>query len=169
MFELFVPYILASLLGIGTDDAAAPAQDLASDTSVAAPDQTARVPEDQTPTGRFTTAGEIRMILSATKTQWINIRPYDGNDLLYFTQLASWRCGLWDVSYGVNGDEPITAFPLEPCHDDTASPNSMTDMDNFLPYLVFPLDSLQSVKVRITYDDGTTDDAIYGRNMVLIP
>lgn len=176
MFELFLPYLIATVLGVSPEPSASvavvPEVSTAAVEAIAvatAPPPATRAPEDQTPTGRFTTAGEVRMILSATKTQWIAVRPYDGQDLLYFTQLASWRCGLWDVSYGLNGAEPVTPFPLEPCHDDTATPNAMTQIESYLPYLALPADSVQSVKVRITYDDGTTDEAIYGRAMVLIP
>lgn len=169
MLELFLPYLIGIALGVDPTSGGAMPETVAVMPQIATPDTASRTPEDQTPTGRFTTAGEVRMILSATKTQWIAIRPHDGNDLLYFTQLASWRCGLWDVAYGINGDDPVTPMPLEPCHDNTATPNALIDVENNLPFLTFPADSLQSVKVRITYDDGTTDEAVYGRNMVLIP
>lgn len=166
MYILYLPLVIGSFFGIAPDDDSAPAMTAAAPTETAGTD---RSPEDQTPTGKFTTAGEVRMILDMTKPQWIAIRPYEGQDLLYFTQLASWRCGLWDVHYGVNGAPPETPFDLEPCHDDSPTPNAMTQIEDFLPYITFPLDSLEQVEVRVTYDDGSTDTATYERSAVLMP
>ncbi|QQA44010.1 hypothetical protein [Pelagovum pacificum] len=131
-------------------------------------DDAAPVPEDQTPTGQFTTATEVRQILEMTKPQWIAVREYDGRDLLYFTQLLSWRCGLWDITYSVNGG-PDEVFPMEPCHEGTATPNALTQVEDFLPYATLPLGSVESVSVTITYDDGGTDSASYERPQVLMP
>ena len=67
----------------GTDEvAAAPSGDTA-DRYVAEP---------QVPSGKFTTATEIKPIMGATKGNWVAVREYDGNDLVYFTHILSWRC-----------------------------------------------------------------------------
>jgi len=124
-------------------------------------------PEDQTPTGKFTTATEVKPILSATKPNWVAVRNYDGKDLLYFTNLLAWRCGLHQVSYGVNGaaEQPLE---FEECHLDTGQPNALT-METLMPFLTFDAGSINSLSVTVIYDDGTTDTATYQRSDILMP
>ncbi|MFC6640566.1 hypothetical protein [Sulfitobacter profundi] len=71
------------------------------------------VAEDQTPTGRFTTAAEVKPILNATRGNWIAVREYDGQDLVYVTHLWSWRCGLAAMAIAVN-DAPMQNWPMPP-------------------------------------------------------
>lgn len=115
----------------------------------------------------FTTAAEVKMILDATKPQWIAVREWEGQDLIYFTNLLSWRCGLTSVSFSVNG-EPAEALVMEPCYEDTATPNALQATD-ILPYVTRPLGSVQTVTVSVTYDDDTPDEASYERKAVLMP
>ena len=125
-------------------------------------------PEDQTPTGRFLTATEVKPILGATKASWIAVREWDGMDLIYFTQIESWRCGLHAVYYGVNGAPAETPWEMEPCYLDTAAPNAIK-AEGRLPYTELPLKSVESVSIRIIYDDNTEESAEFARNMVLMP
>ena len=129
----------------------------------------AREPEPQVPTGKFTTAVEVRPILGMTKQNWVAVRLYNGNDLVYFTHLLAWRCGLWEIRYSVNNSDDVQSFPMEPCHEDTAQPNAMTDVANFLPYVTLPPESVESIYVELVMDDGTTDFAVFQRQAVLLP
>lgn len=141
-------------------------------------DQTASVPtflapatglvaEPQTPTGRFTTALEVKPILNATRATWIFVREYDGKDLMYVTNLWSWRCGLLEMRVGINGNPP-EIWPLPPCRLDQQSPAAILDEDG-LSFAEFPLGSLALIEVQITYDDLTTDSAKFNRNGMLAP
>lgn len=113
------------------------------------------VAEPQEATGRFTTATEVRPILTATRGNWVSVREYDGQDLVYVTHLWAWRCGLVQLKLGINGAAP-QLWPLPACHTDTAQPNGILDTDG-LPYRSFNLQSVDTVTVEITYDDLTTD------------
>ncbi len=117
----------------------------------------------------FTTAAEVKPILTATKPQWIAVREYDGNDLLYFTNLLAWRCGVDKILYGLNGAPAETVFAAEPCHDGEAQPNALKMDQGQDIYLTLPLQSVQNVTLLITYDDGSTDRADYARNAILTP
>ena len=125
------------------------------------------VAEDQTPSGKFTTATEVRPILQVTKANWIGVREYGGNDLLYLTHLWSWRCGLLSISVAIN-DGPYTEQPLPACHMDFATPNAILP-DDGLPYSVHPLGSIARVGVRVTYDDLLVEEASFDRAQVRIP
>ncbi|WP_259779127.1 hypothetical protein [Aliiroseovarius crassostreae] len=114
----------------------------------------------------FTTAAEVRPILDATQANWVALREYDGQDLLYFTHLLAWRCGLEQVQFSVNGGD-VQVFELEPCYMDEAQPNAIKATDS-LPFLNFPLSSVEQVDVTLTYDDGATASGSYARANILM-
>ncbi len=103
----------------------------------------------------FTTAAEVKPILAATRANWVSVREYEGQDLLYVTHLWSWRCGLDGMRIGVNGAEPVI-WPMPPCHEDQAAPNAILSEDG-LPYGVFPLGSIQQITIDVFYDDRTME------------
>jgi hypothetical protein len=125
------------------------------------------VPEPQVPTGTFTTATEVRPILQATKGNWVAVREFNGQDLLYVTHLWAWRCGLAALAISVN-DEPMQNWPLPPCHADSATPNAILDSDG-LPYLTLRLGSVEKIEVQIVYDDLTMERASWARAEVKMP
>jgi hypothetical protein len=168
MFELFLPYLIAGIIGIAPEgDSPTVMADVTEVTDVAATAD--RLPEDQTPTGKFTTAGEVKPILGMTKANWVAVRNYENQDLLYFTHLMSWRCGIWEVRYGLNGAAPIEIFEMEPCYEDTASPNSMMVTEGYLPFMTFAENSIESIIVEITFDDGTVETGEFARSSIEIP
>lgn len=123
--------------------------------------------EPQQPTGKFTTATEVKPILSATKPNWVAVREFNGQDLVYVTHLLSWRCGLLQLRYSVNGGA-MREWPLPPCLTETAQPNALRSEDG-PPYRAFDPGSVRSVRVEILYDDLSTDSADYQRADVLMP
>jgi len=123
--------------------------------------------EDQTPSGKFTTAGEVRPILGMTKANWVALREYDGQDLLYVTHLMAWRCGLHELRYAVNGG-PMQVWPMPPCLEGTAQPNAIRT-EGGLPFVAFGLGEVQSVRVELLYDDLSEDSHEVLRQDVLMP
>ena len=123
--------------------------------------------EPQVPSGKFTTATEVRPILGATRGNWVAVRDWDGQDLLYVTHLWSWRCGLLAMRIGLNGAAPED-WPLPDCHLDSATPNAITPEDG-LPYRSFPAGSVQSVTVELVYDDLGEETATFERAAIQMP
>ncbi|WP_204114900.1 hypothetical protein [Shimia biformata] len=122
--------------------------------------------EDQSPTGKFLNATETRMILDATKGSWVAVREYDGRDLVYLTQLLSWRCALHQIRFSVNGGE-MQVWPMAPCYADEPSVNALKEGDQI--YVEYDLGSVQSVEIEVLYDDMGTDTVTYDRAAVLMP
>ncbi|CUH69654.1 hypothetical protein TL5118_03624 [Thalassovita autumnalis] len=116
--------------------------------------------EPQVATGKFTTATEVKPILTMTKGNWVAVREYDGHDLVYFTHLMSWRCGLSAMRYSLN-DGPLQVYDLPPCDEASATPNAIPS--DWLPISGLPPQSVEKVYVEIFYDDLSTDSASFDR------
>ncbi|MFY0617958.1 hypothetical protein [Shimia sp.] len=125
-----------------------------------------RAAEDQTPTGKFLTATEVRPILEATQANWIGVREFDGRDLVYFTHLVSWRCGLYEVRYQINGG-PEQLFPISECPSDIVS--AMAIPEDAQVFITEALGSVKTVDVTVLYDDLGTASATFARAEVLMP
>lgn len=117
----------------------------------------------------FTTAAEVKPILEATKPQWIAVREFDGKDLLYFTNLLAWRCGVSEIHYGLNGAAVETVFAMEPCHDGTAQPNAQLSENGEVPYVTLDLKSVETVSVLVVFDDDSKTTADYERKAIMTP
>lgn len=113
----------------------------------------------------FTTPAEVRPILEATRANWVALGAGGGSDLLYFTHIAAWRCGIAGASFQLNGAAEEVPFKLEPCYRDTAQPNAILG----LPFLTLPADSVASVIVTVQYPDGSSDSAKYERRDIILP
>ncbi len=116
---------------------------------------------------QFMTAEEVKPILGMTQGSWVAVRVFDGQDLLYFTHLMSFRCGLDGILYGINGETPSNLYAMEPCHEGTAAPSSM-DPVQFPLYVSFPVGSVHSVTVMLKYDDGSKEQASFERAQIQI-
>lgn len=115
----------------------------------------------------FTTATEVRPILEATKSNWVAVREFDGQDLLYITQLLAWRCGVATIAIGLNGAEP-EIWEVEPCYEDTPTPNAIMS-ETILPYKRYELGSVAVIDVVLTFEDGTSTEGHFERGNVMTP
>ncbi len=120
------------------------------------------------PASAFTSAAEVKPILNATKGNWVAVREFDGKDLIYFTHIEAWRCGLDGMSYGINSDTADTERVLEKCYEGEGGPNAMKE-EGRLPYIELPLGSVESVTIQLNYDDGTSDSVTFERKAIMTP
>ncbi len=126
------------------------------------------VAQDQTPTGKFTTAAEVKQIMEVTKPNWVAVRAYEGQDWVYLTQLLSWRCGLHEVRFSVNDGE-MQVWEMPTCQMDTSTPNAFPDDQSLMILKTYALDSVQTMQVEVLLDDMSEMSASYERKDVLIP
>ena len=115
---------------------------------------------------QFTEAEQVRPILEATRGNWVAIREFGGKDLLYFTHLLAWRCGLDRIEFALNDAEEFTEWPMPECRMDTATPASILEGDPV--YATLPIWNVGQVRIRLTYDDGTISEQSYERAMIQI-
>ena len=99
----------------------------------------------------FTTQAEVQPILELTRANWVGLGQASGRDLLYFTHLLSWRCGMAEIRYGLNGAAAENVLQMEPCHRDTNQPNAIRE----LPFVSYPPGTIESVHVVVHFPDGT--------------
>ncbi|MDE4176134.1 hypothetical protein PXK01_18410 [Phaeobacter sp. PT47_59] len=109
----------------------------------------------------FTTAAEVKPILAVTRANWISVREFNGQDLVYVTHLWSWRCGLARIRLAIN-DGGYEIWPLPPCHLDQAAPNSILEEDGS-PYRAFAIGSVEKIEIEVTYDDMTVESQVVNR------
>ena len=112
---------------------------------------------------QFNTAAEVKPILQMIAPQWVSLREFDGQDLLYFTLLEVYRCGLEQIRYRINGEKP-RIWVTEPCEGDATFAEIGEDR---LPYAVFPPGSVGEVIIELIFDDGTTQIETYPRGSIM--
>ena len=125
-------------------------------------------PDDQTPTGKFTTAAEVGPILTMTKGNWAAVREYDGQDLVYFSHIFSWRCGLKGAKFSING-EPLKDLPMPDCHMKYQQPNSIIDDEALMTFQRFELGSVKSIRIDLLLDNLTVQSNTLLRENIMIP
>jgi hypothetical protein len=100
--------------------------------------------------------GMEKQILPMTTANWIAFRNFDGRQLIYFTHLAVYRCGLSEVRYSINSDTLDPRLDLPPC--DPQRPNEIPS--DYLPYLALALGTAQSLSVQVVYGDGEESEIV---------
>ena len=99
--------------------------------------------------------GQEPKILDLTKGSWAYFRDFNGRQLIYFTHLESYRCGITRVGYSINSDALDREWRLQPC--DPKAPHSITTDK---PYIVLPLGKANSIAVQLTFKDGSKSQVV---------
>jgi hypothetical protein len=93
--------------------------------------------------------GQEPKILDMTRGSWAYFRDYNGRQLVYFTHLEAYRCGIAAVRYSINTDALDRDWMLQPC--DRKKPHHITTDK---PYIALPLGAAKSITVQLTFKDG---------------
>ena len=162
MFEFIVPFLIGTALGIEPMPMDAQIE-LATTENVM--DEQIQVAAPAS-VSSFSPKGEVKPLLVGTQNKWVAVRANETQDLLYFTHLLSWRCGLASVAYGVNGAPPTQPIEMEPCYSDTSAPNALNVTGGYAPYLSFDANSIETITVAVAFADGTSDLVTFDRSDV---
>lgn len=91
-----------------------------------------------------------RQVLDQFWTSWVAFDASGNTGLLYYTQLLSYRCGIKEARYSLNGETLDKTLELPPCN--AADPYALPD--NTMPFFKIGED-VKSMAVQLTYVDGT--------------
>ena len=100
--------------------------------------------------------GQEKKILGMIKANWVSFRDFNGQQLIYFTMLETYRCGIAEVRFSINSDALDKVWRLQPC--DPKKPNAIsTDR----PYLSLPPGTASSIAVQLTFMDGSKSEIVH--------
>ncbi len=100
--------------------------------------------------------GQEKKILGMIKDSWVSFRDFNGQQLIYFTMLESYRCGILQVRFSINSDKLDKIWQLQPC--DPKKPNAIT---TDRPYLALPPGTASSIAVQLVFSDGTLSEVVH--------
>ena len=100
-------------------------------------------------------AKQMKQILNITQSNWVSFRDFNGKQLIYFTHLESYTCGIKEVRYSINSDDLNKVWELQPCN--TKNPMAIS---KDIIYLTMPLGTARSIAVQVTFTDGTKSEIV---------
>ena len=99
---------------------------------------------------------QMKKILNMTKNSWVSFRDFNGKQMIYFSHLEAYTCGIKEVQYSINTDELDKRWELQPCK--TTHPNTIR---KDIIYLTMPLNTAKSIAVQVTFTDGTKSEIVH--------
>ncbi|WP_206240583.1 J domain-containing protein [Novosphingobium terrae] len=93
---------------------------------------------------------QARAILDQTTAHWVELRPFDGKMLVYFTQIISSAIAVKEVHYGIDRDTPDQTFHVPAHADQWPMP-----IPPEVPISISAPAETKKVTVQIVYSDGT--------------
>lgn len=99
--------------------------------------------------------GQEPKVLDMTRGSWAYFRDYNSRQLVYFTHLEAYKCGIAAVRYSLNSDALDKSWTLQPC--DPKKPHNITTDK---PYIALPLGTAKSITVQLTFNDGSKSKVV---------
>ena len=69
--------------------------------------------------------GQEKKLLEMTRSNWVSFRDFNGQQLIYFTHLEVYRCGISQVRYSLNTDRLDREWKLAKC--DPKNPHAIPE------------------------------------------
>jgi hypothetical protein len=92
-------------------------------------------------------------ILQQLTNSWVSYRLWDGKQLIYFTQLISYRCAIDRVEFGLDKDQPNKIFEVGDC--DPKNPHAIPSSGpGSVVFKSIPV-ATSYVSIKLKYADGT--------------
>lgn len=95
--------------------------------------------------------------LKKSGTPWVVVTKSWPYDALNFSSVAPYSCGISRLQYSVNG-AAMTSQAFSPCMASNPAPNP--------PYVTFPQGSIETVKVTVTFADGSRQTRDFKRDQI---
>jgi outer membrane murein-binding lipoprotein Lpp len=92
-----------------------------------------------------------RRILESTASSWVSFRDYDGQRLLYFSHLMTYRGSIKSIRYGLNSEVPTKTFRFPAWNK-----SGMAPIDAKTPLYIKVPRSTRFATVQLTYKNGDT-------------
>lgn len=112
------------------------------------------IPGAEAQQSRVMPLAQVKAIMQQTRSNWLSFRNYGGRQLIYFSHIISWHCGISEIRYSINSTALDRRFPVPKCNP--ALPNNIASGDKI--YLDLPPASARTVSVQIVYEDGSSSD-----------
>jgi len=104
------------------------------------------------------TLGQEKQILAMIRQNWVAFRDYDGKQLIYFTTLLAYHCGLSEIRYSLDSGALDRRFPVPEC--DPQQPNAIDVEKSGLPFVSLPKGSTREMAVQLVYSDGSESETV---------
>ena len=95
---------------------------------------------------------QLKVMAEAAKGQWVAFRNWDGKQLIYFTIVVTYHCGLAEIRYSLNGAGLGERWPVPACNPQMPF-NVDAQKDKI--YLALEPGSVSAVSLQLVYADGT--------------
>ncbi|NOR56016.1 MAG: hypothetical protein GQ531_07385 [Sulfurovum sp.] len=109
-----------------------------------------------TPTLHAMPDEQMKKILGMTQNSWVSFRDFNGKQLIYFTHLEAYTCGIKEVHYSINSDTLDKVWTLAPCKSD-----GISTIKKDLIMLRLELGTAKSIDVQLTFIDGTKSEILH--------
>lgn len=99
---------------------------------------------------------QMKKLLNLTQNSWVSFRDFYRKQLIYFTHLEAYRCGIKEVRYSLNTDDLDKVWELDSCES-----VGISSIKKDLVYLRLPLGTIKSIAIQLLFTDGTKSEVMH--------